>query len=386
MLKKSVLGQLLKRLENTQKGEITIRFGDDAPYHFQGKEEGVSADMHIYDWRAIPMIAAKGDIGLAQAYRDGLWDCQNLTNLFLWGLDNEAVMNDYIHGNMFSRLAVRFLYIFTRNSLRQSRRNIHRHYDLGNDFYRLWLDPSMSYSSAIFDNDQQSLEDAQYNKYDHILRRLERSSGRLLEIGCGWGAFAERALKKHDFDIKGITISKEQHLYASHRLGQKADIAMQDYRKQDGLYDHIISIEMFEAVGEKFWPIYFNKIKSLLKYKGKAVIQMIVIGDDYFERYRKSGDMLRSFIFPGGMLASLSRFLYEVERAELKVNDIYAFGKDYARTLKYWLQAFEAKLPEVRALGFDKAFIRIWRFYLSICMAGFMAQRTNVMQIELKHS
>ena len=244
----------------------------------------------------------------------------------------------------------------------------------------------MSYSSALFRHDGESLEQAQYRKYDRMLERLGTNSGSLLEVGCGWGGLAERAITQNDFDVKGITLSEEQHAYAQQRLGDDATIALEDYRSQDGKYDHIISIEMFEAVGEKFWPVYFNKLQSLLKHKGKAVIQTITIGEPFFERYRRGGDMLRSFIFPGGMLPSPTRFAEEASRAGLRVTDQFAFGKDYALTLKHWLKRFEESLPQIRLLGFDESFIRVWRFYLAVCIAGFASGRTDVMQMELQHA
>jgi cyclopropane-fatty-acyl-phospholipid synthase len=275
--------------------------------------------------------------------------------------------------------------LFTQNTLKGSRKNIHAHYDLGNDFYKLWLDQTMTYSSAIFHDQNDDLEKAQHSKYDRIINRLG-ASGRVLEIGCGWGGFAERALQTRDYAIKGLTISNEQHAFATERLGQKAEIALEDYRLQTGRYDNIVSIEMFEAVGENYWPLYFNKLKSLLADNGKALVQTITIGEDYFDRYRQGGDAIRTFIFPGGMLPSPKRFEEESVKAGFKLTDAFAFGQDYARTLELWLERFEERLGEVRALGFDEKFIRMWRFYLTSCIASFKIGRTNVMQMELQHA
>ena len=207
----------------------------------------------------------------------------------------------------------------------------------------------------------------------------------MLEIGCGWGGFAERALIKRDYSIKGITISKEQYEYANNRLKGDAVISIEDYRLQKGKYNQIVSIEMFEAVGEQFWSTYFSQIKSLLSVKGKALIQTIIIKDKYFERYRKGGDPIRTFIFPGGMLPSPERFVQESNKVGLTVTDEFAFGKDYALTLTHWLNSFEQKLESVKALGFDEKFIRMWRFYLTCCIASFTSGRTDVMQMELQH-
>ena len=207
----------------------------------------------------------------------------------------------------------------------------------------------------------------------------------MLEIGCGWGGFVERALDILDSHIKGITLSKKQYQYAKKRLGNQAHIAREDYRIQTGKYDHIVSIEMFEAVGEKFWSPYFNRVKSLLNEKGKALIQSITIADQQFARYRQGDDMLRSFIFPGGMLPSRMRFTEEAKKASLRVTDAYALGQSYAVTLQHWLATFEEKLPAVKALGFDEKFIRMWRFYLAFCITGFKESRTDVYQFELQH-
>lgn len=386
MLEQSVTDNFLRTLEALEYGSMLVTVPNGKSYDFKGDKKGAHGHMHIHNWRTISSFAAKGDIGLAEAYRDGWWDSEDLAELFRVGLQNEQALDSYIYGGMFSRLTTRLLYLFSRNTLGGSKRNIHAHYDLGNDFYKLWLDPSMSYSSALFNGENDSLEQAQYNKYDRMLERLETNSGRLLEVGCGWGGLAERATDKHSFDVKGITLSRQQHSYASQRLGRNAEIVIEDYRNQEGKYDNIISIEMFEAVGESFWPTYFSKLQSLLNQKGKAIMQTITIDDGYFERYRKGGDMIRSFIFPGGMLPSPSRFNKEVERAGLRATNTHAFGHDYARTLEHWLEAFDANLPRIKTLGFDEPFIRIWRFYLASCIASFKVGRTDVMQWELQHA
>jgi cyclopropane-fatty-acyl-phospholipid synthase len=277
-------------------------------------------------------------------------------------------------------------YLLKLNSLKGSKKNIHAHYDLGNEFYKLWLDPTMTYSAAIYKDQNETLEQAQHNKYDRIVDCLDQKSGSLLEVGCGWGGFAERAQDKGDFGIKGITLSEEQHDYARDRLGQKADIVLEDYRHQNGKFDNLVSIEMFEAVGERYWPTYFNKIGDLLSKNGKAVIQTITMNEHDFPRYRRGGDFIRSYIFPGGMLPSPSRFREEAEKVGLKAGNEFYFGQDYATTLEHWLKDFEAKRDEVKALGFDDGFIRLWRFYLAACVAGFRTGRTDVMQVELAHA
>lgn len=384
-LEEKIIHKFLKTFDYVHYGRIWVTMPDGQMYAFSGSHEGPTADIVIHDNRAILALAYKGDIGFAESYRDGWWDSADLASLFEFGLKNEETFDTYIYGSFLSRLATRFAYLFTRNTLKGSKKNIHAHYDLGNEFYRLWLDPSMTYSSALFTDDTQDLTAAQHSKYDRIINRLN-PTGSLLEIGCGWGGFAERALQERDYRIKGLTISKEQHDYATQRLhGHGATISLEDYRLQKGKYNQIVSIEMFEAVGERYWKTYFSQLKRLLANKGKAIVQTITINEKYFERYRKGGDPIRTFIFPGGMLPSPERFAREGSHVDLKVTDQFMFGRDYAKTLRHWLNNFEAKLDSVRALGFDEPFIRMWRFYLTCCIASFNVGRTNVMQTELQH-
>jgi cyclopropane-fatty-acyl-phospholipid synthase len=380
-----MMNEFLKKLESLQFGTIFLTTPDGKKYTFQGDDPEPTATLIIKDWRVVINLVAKGDVGFAESYRDGYFECDNLANLLILALKNENILDEYVYGGFFSTIAARISYYLRSNTLKGSRRNIHAHYDLGNNFYSLWLDPTMTYSSAIFDDDNQTLEQAQQNKYDSIIKKLEKSSGNLLEIGCGWGGFAERALFKGDYCIKGITLSCQQQAFANNRLKNKAEIALEDYRSQAGQYDSIVSIEMFEAVGEKYWPIYFKKIKSLLSKNGKAVIQTITIDDAHFQRYRKTSDMLRSFIFPGGMLPSISRFKEEAAKAGLQVTDNFGFGDSYVKTLKHWLGSFEENLSKIRTINFDEKFIRIWRFYLCACIATFSVGRTNVIQAEVAH-
>lgn len=385
MFEKRITHRFLEALSHIEHGSIRVTTPDGKAHEYSGQHPGVQADITLHDWRAIPALAASGDIGFAEGYRDGWWSSDNLVNLFYLGLQNESALQPYIYGGVFARIASRFAYFFTQNSMRGSRRNIHAHYDLGNDFYALWLDATMTYSAAIFADEGEDLIPAQHRKYDRIIERI-RPSGNVLEIGCGWGGFAERALESGDYAIKGLTLSEEQRDYAGERLKNRANIALEDYRLQSGRFDSIVSIEMFEAVGEKYWPVYFGKLKSLLASGGKAVIQTITIGERYFPAYRKGGDAIRTFIFPGGMLPSPTRFQEESRKAGLTLTDRFAFGQHYARTLEHWLERFEARLPQVRALGFDEKFIRMWRFYLTCCIASFRIGRTDVMQVELQHA
>jgi len=386
MLEKTAASLIFKHLDKLDTGSLTVMTPDGKTRMFEGRNKGDHATIQIKDWKVLSGLIHKGDVGFAQDYRDGLWETDQLVNLISLSLINKDALEGFLFGNRFFRIIAGFSYFLRLNTLKGSKKNIYQHYDLGNDFYRLWLDPSMTYSSALFNRDTESLEQAQYNKYDRILDRLEANSGNILEIGCGWGGFAERAMGRGDFLIKGITLSQEQYDYAHKQLNGTVQIKLEDYRHQKGKFDHIVSIEMFEAVGEKYWQTYFNQIYSLLKPKGKALIQTITIGDSYFSRYRKSGDFIRSYIFPGGMLPSPSRFKEDVKKSGLKTGSEFYFGNDYARTLSQWLLNFDQNRNQVQALGFDDGFIRMWRFYLAACIAGFKTGRTDVMQIELMHA
>lgn len=386
MFAKIASDQLFKRLDSLESGTLTLTTPDGQTRIFEGKKPGEKAHLQLHDWSVVTNMIRKGDIGFAEDYRAGKWQADNLVDLTAIGLKNRTALDNFVAGNGLTRAASMFSYLFRMNTLKGSRKNIHEHYDLGNDFYSLWLDPTMSYSSALYKHGDESMVQAQHNKYDRILDCMETESGKVLEVGCGWGGFAERAHERGDYAVKGITLSDEQHDYAKKRTGGYADIVLEDYRLQTGLYDRIVSIEMFEAVGEKFWPTYFKKLRELMKANGKAVIQTITINDTDFERYRTGGDFIRSFIFPGGMLPSPSRFRQEAAKAGLKVNNEFFFGQDYARTLTEWLKTFDLKVDQVRALGFDEGFIRLWRFYLGACAGGFRAGRTNVMQVEVSHA
>jgi cyclopropane-fatty-acyl-phospholipid synthase len=347
-----------------------------------GKSPGPNARFKINDWDVIRRVMARGDIGLGEEYIAGSWetdDVEALISLFLLNLDHLEKFSD---GNFVNRLGfVIHNALVRRNSIAGSERNIKAHYDVGNDFYSLWLDKSMTYSSALYQNTD-ALYQAQQNKYDRILSKFDKPHANVLEIGCGWGGFAERAAGA-DHHVTGLTISPSQHKFASERLGGKADIRLEDYRKSKGTFDQIVSIEMFEAVGEHYWPQYFATVAERLKRGGRAVIQTITIRDELFSGYRSRSDFIRHYVFPGGMLPSLGRFREEAERAGLKFADAFSFGKDYARTLRDWSNRMQEKSTEVMALGHDQQFLRNWEFYLGICAASFNVARTDVVQVEL---
>ncbi len=386
MFHKTIAFRFFKALENIEKGSIVIIAPDNKIYEFSGAQPGKTVRIHVYDWRTFTAFAFKADIGMTESYMKGWWDTNSIENLFLFVFENEKALQHYINGRTLTHLLSRLMYLFSRNTVAGSSKNIHAHYDLGNKFYQLWLDGSMSYSSALGVNENDTLEKAQHQKYDRLLSLLNNPKGSLLEIGCGWGGFAERAITNTQAHVKGITISPAQYDYAKTRLNGAADIALEDYRHQQGKYDHIVSIEMFEAVGEAFWQTYFQKLKSLLTSNGTAVIQTITVDEKCFDLYRKSGDMIRTFIFPGGMLPSQTRFIQEAQKAGLNAGQPFKFGQDYAKTMMVWLKNFESNTPAIRALGFDEPFIRLWRFYLSTCIALFKHGRTDVMHVELAHA
>jgi cyclopropane-fatty-acyl-phospholipid synthase len=350
------------------------------------------AQLHIRNWRAVGRILRQGDVGFADAYRRGWIECTDLQALFRLALRNEDSVAA-IHGSRWALLFKRLVHWVLRdNNRRGSRRNILAHYDLGNEFYRLWLDPSMSYSAAIFDAKEHSdLEAAQWAKYDRLLDSIDAKPGQsVLEIGCGWGGFAQRAAER-GLQVTGITLSDAQLAWAQNRIAQagltdRVSLSICDYRDVNGQFDHIVSIEMFEAVGLRHWPGFFAKVKACLRPSGKVAIQTIDIADDRFDAYVKSTDFIQQFIFPGGMLPSPSRFSALAADAGLAEQDRFSFGVDYAQTLNLWMAKFEESLPAVQALGFDESFIRIWRMYLAYCEAGFHEQRTDVKQWLFTHT
>lgn len=381
---------LIKLLHRLQHGKLTLITPKGTRVNFIGDEPGPSADMHIHDWRMAGKVLRSAEIGFAEAYRDKYFDTTDLSALLEFAVANSLAIEKVFFGNKLFNFVYRIAHALRSNTREGSKKNIHAHYDLGNEFYSRWLDPSMTYSSALFNIDfSQNLETAQRAKYERILARLNLQPGQhILEIGCGWGGFAEYAAKTRGVKITGITISQAQFDYALQRitnagLGHLVELRMQDYRDVRGEYDAVVSIEMFEAVGEKFWLGYFDVVRSVLKPGAKAVIQTITIAADAFGYYRKSSDFIRQFIFPGGMLPSVPVFVDLAKQAGLTQTNLYEFGLHYAETLRRWRLRCDDIPQDLRRLGFDDAFQRVWRFYFSYCEAGFRSGRTNVMQIEL---
>jgi cyclopropane-fatty-acyl-phospholipid synthase len=354
-------------------GEVTLA---------RGVQPGPKARFHIQEWDVLRRIMARGDIGLGEEFIAGTWDTdsvERLVSLFLLNLDH---FSDFSDGNLLNRVGfVVHNALVRRNSIAGSARNIKDHYDVGNDFYSLWLDKSMTYSSALYAGTG-DLFRAQQNKYERILSKFDKAKADVLEIGCGWGGFAERAAAD-GHAVTGLTISPAQAQFATDRLKGNAEIRLQDYRRCKGQFDNIVSIEMFEAVGEHYWPAYFSCLAERLKRGGRAIIQTITIKDELFAGYRTRSDFVRHYVFPGGMLPSLGRFREEAEKTGLKFAGAFRFGKDYARTLREWLVRMQSAEGEIKALGHDQQFLRNWQFYLGICAATFEVSRTDVVQVEL---
>lgn len=379
------IGQLLRTLKH---GALHIDFPNGSSVLFGDSSYPVVLTLH--NWNVASAVLKSGDIGFAESFINGDWHTDNLPALIELFIRNRDAAESLIYGTWWGNLAYRIKHLCNRNSRSGSRKNIHAHYDIGNDFYRLWLDRSMTYSSALYDDTiTDNLEQAQAAKYRRILDELQLApEAKVLEIGCGWGGFAEMAALEASAHVTGLTLSTEQLDYANARLdnagvAHRVDLRLQDYRDVSGQFDAIASIEMFEAVGEAYWPSYFDCVARNLKPGGRACIQSIVIADDLFARYRKGSDFIQQYIFPGGMLPSVSVFREAAEQHGLRVEKEFRFGLDYARTLAEWRDAFHAQLPAVRAQGFDERFLRTWDFYLAYCEAGFRAGSIDVAQFTL---
>jgi cyclopropane-fatty-acyl-phospholipid synthase len=370
-------------------GSVTFVMPSGEELYIPGSEPGPDAKIVIRDFRFIRRALAAGDIGFAEAYMAGEFDTPDLPDLLYVFAANWDRVHHVTMGNPLSWTINRVRHALRGNTRRGSKKNIHAHYDLGNAFYERWLDPTMTYSSARFQSPGQALCDAQTAKYRALSRTMGLQSGQsVLEIGCGWGGFAEFAAREVGARVTAITISEEQYAFAKQRifdagLNEKADIKLVDYRDVDGRFDRVASIEMFEAVGERYWPAYFGKIRDSLAPGGRAGLQIITIKDQYFEEYRSRADFIQKYVFPGGMLPSEERLRKVTDRAGLVWTAIDRFGRDYADTLAEWHRSFDAAWNDIRPLGFDERFRKLWKFYLSYCEAGFRTERTSVVQLAL---
>jgi cyclopropane-fatty-acyl-phospholipid synthase len=383
---------IARLVQGLHEGSLRIEFPDGEHIDACGPLAGPHASIVLHRWRPLLRLLTQGDIGLARSYRDGDWSSPDLPALLLLGLRNEAYWDSATDGSRPMRGIDRIRHLLRPNTRRGSRDNIAFHYDLGNAFYARWLDPDLIYSSALYVTGNESLETAQAAKIDRVLDLLElEDAASVLEIGCGWGALALAAARRHRAHVTALTLSTEQLAHArqcaaAEGLQARIDLRLQDYRDVHGTYDRIVSIEMLEAVGESFWPVYFDTLRRRLKKDGIAVLQVITIADDCFDRYRERADFIQRFIFPGGMLPSWGALQVQAQRAGLTVERALSFGDSYATTLVHWRERFLNAWPSIESLGFGVSFRRLWEYYLCYCEAGFRTGRVDVGLFTLRHT
>ena len=386
---------LLRVLRRLRRGTLDLTLPDGGGETIRGPAPGPRAALSISSLPVLDRYLWHGSVGFAESYMAGEWDTPHLAELLeLLDRNGDAWGRGYF-GPALTRFMARTRHRLRRNSRAGSRRNIQAHYDLGNDFFAAWLDPSMTYSAALFEAEEErsgqvGLEAAQAAKYRHLCRMIDLRPGqRLLEIGSGWGGFARIAATEFGARVMSITISPAQHALASARiatagLNDRVEIRLQDYRDVEGRFDRIASIEMLEAVGEAYWPVFFEKLRSALVPGGRAGLQVITIADRHFESYRRGSDFIQQYVLPGGMLPSTAALAEETQKAGFEITEKLAFGGDYARTLALWAERFEAAWDDIREQGFDERFRRLWRYYLAYCEAGFRSGSTDVVQLGLR--
>ena len=373
-------------------GALDLQLPDGSQARFGAGNEPRAA-LRLHDWGVCSAVLKSGDIGFAESWIEGSWTSPDLVALLKLFIANREAVEKIIYGTWWGSLAYRIKHLLNRNSRQGSKKNIHAHYDIGNSFYQQWLDETMNYSSALFAGDTgQPMSQAQFAKVRRALRECQVQPGqRVLEIGCGWGALAETAASEFGARVTGVTLSSEQLAYAQQRLERagvsgQAELRLQDYRDiNDEPFDAVASIEMFEAVGREYWDSFFATLRSKLKPGGRACIQSITIRDDLFDRYVRSTDFIQQYIFPGGLLPSSAEFKAQARKAGLEVVNELAFGQDYAETLRRWRLQFLSRDGQLRQLGFDTRFMRIWEFYLAYCEAAFATGNTNVVQFTLRN-
>ena len=368
------------RLERAGVSAIKLQIGNGEPSTLGETRSNVPMPhLQVVRPGAVLRSARKGLLGWAEAYMAGDWLTPDIQALTYWGAANEQSLERVFDVSWLSRKVNRLIHRLNNNSKRGSRKNISAHYDLGNEFYQLWLDSSMTYSSALFSNKSETLEQAQQNKYQAVIDWLEVTRGMsVLEIGCGWGGFARRLNETCDAEYRGITLSHEQLSFARQHSDKDLFFELTDYRDVDGQYDCIVSIEMIEAVGEEHWQTYFRKIYDSLKPGGKAVLQVITIDEKRYETYREGADFIQKYIFPGGMLPSHTVMQEQIADAGLLMLNSHSFGRDYQRTVDEWYRNFNSRWNAIKPLGFDERFRRMWNYYLAYCSAGFANQSIDV--------
>ncbi|MEM6382347.1 MAG: cyclopropane-fatty-acyl-phospholipid synthase family protein [Pseudomonadota bacterium] len=372
-------------------GTLAITLPGGERFRIEGRQDGPVADLEIRSYAFLAAVVRHGDIGVAESFFEGHWTSTDVTNFLELFCYNEQIIHERIDSNPIARTIMRIKHWLHRNTKRQAKRNISAHYDLGNGFYEAWLDPSMTYSSALFEDGANDLETAQRAKYAALADATGVQPGdHVLEIGCGWGGFAEYLAGSRGAYVTGLTISQQQFEYATarmqrHGLSDQVDIKLQDYRDERGLYDRIVSVEMFEAVGERYWPVYYQTLKQHLKPGGKAGLQIITIQDRFFEHYRKATDFIQQYIFPGGMLPTPTHLESLGADCGLQLTESRGFGRDYAKTLAMWRETFLSKWDEIAPMGFDERFKHMWLYYLHYCEAGFSAGNIDVRQVVYAH-
>lgn len=375
------LAHLLARVQH---GSLTLELPGGERLSAQGPQPGPQAVLVLHRWRPLARLMLQGDLGVAESFIAGDWSTPDLTALLLFGARNESAWGQALEARGLAAWWTRLAHRLHANSRRGSRQNIAFHYDLGNPFYAQWLDASMLYSSALYTRDDETLEQAQATRLDHIRELVDAAPGaRVLEIGCGWGELAATLAERCQAQVTGLTLSREQLAHALERVAgrgqqERVDLQLQDYRDVQGQYDRIVSIEMIEAVGEAYWPTYFETLRQRLAPGGHAVLQAITIDEAHFERYRSSADFIQRHVFPGGMLPSVEAMQRHAANAGLVLRTERRFGASYARTLVAWRERFEAAWPAIAAQGFDERFRRLWTYYLCYCEAGFLSGRIDV--------
>jgi len=379
--------QVFQQLQSIKRGQADIVLPDGRRFRVSGDEPGFVAEMEVKNPDLFARLIREGDLGFSDAYLDGWWTTPDLMAFMDLVHDEAEEIYDGFPGQALVRGYEKLRFWLQSNSKRQAKKNISYHYDLGNEFYGLWLDDTMTYSSAKFDTGQESLEKAQTQKYASMVDEMGAQPGdHVLEIGCGWGGFAEYAARERGLKVTGLTISREQYNYAVERiekagLSDRVTFKLQDYRDETGTYDGVASIEMFEAVGERYWPIYFDTLRERLKPGRNATLQIITVADRRWEVYKRGVDFIQKYIFPGGMLPSPTVLRGEVEKAGLRVKQSVEFGQSYSQTLRRWHDTFNDRWDKVAALGFDERFHKMWNFYLTSCAATFRSENCDVTQI-----
>ena len=397
MIQSLFIDRLLKKyldfkLQNIKWGKITVNFKNTYQKIFKAKEGNLSSNIFIKDYSFFKDVLFRGELGFADSYINNKWETSNLTNLLKIFLKNQQIKKKNWADNYLSKFIEKIKFLLKSNSINQAQKNIHFHYDLGNKFYSLWLDSTMTYSSGIFLKETDNLSTSQNNKYDNIIQNLDiQSSDAVLEVGSGWGGFIKRNFEKTKSQIEGLTISEQQFSYVEelikkNNLNNNSKIIFKDYRKLNSInfYDKIVSIEMFEAVGRKYWNIYFKTLNQALKKNGKACFQIITINDDEYLNYINQVDFIQKYIFPGGVLPS-KNILYKLfKENNFEIYKEKSFGKDYAKTLRIWKENFNKSWDNISKIGFDEKFKNLWNYYLSYCETGFDTKHTDVTQFYLR--